>query len=121
VALVRAVVEAVQSRTAVVAGARDDVFSSVRRASIAWPPPESPRHRDRLELDDEPRGPLLAELEGIVRRLVDRGFDQVIVVRHTSEREAIQVFRVVVPGLEGYPSDEHELGARGRAWRQAAP
>jgi ribosomal protein S12 methylthiotransferase accessory factor len=121
VALVRAVVEAVQSRTAVVAGARDDVFTSVRRASIAWPAPGPTRRGDPLELGDEgPRPPLLTELEGVVRCLVDRGFERVIVFRHTGEHEAVQVVRVVVPGLEGYPSDGHAVGARGRAWRQAA-
>ena len=120
VALVRAVVEAVQSRTAVVAGARDDVFSSVRRASIAWPAPETPRSREILELGVHPRRPLVAELDGVVRRLVDRDFDRVVVIRHTGEHEAVQVVRVVVPGLEGYPSVAHEVGARGRAWRHAA-
>ena len=48
----------------------------------------------------------------MVSRLVDSGFNQVIVFRHTSPGDPVQVARVVVPGLEGYPFSYAETGPR---------
>lgn len=105
-ALIRAVLEAVQARGIVIAGARDDIFGSQRRAGITSRvrPPV-----DGYEWTDPPRpvnlstGTIEGDVALIQRLLASRGFDVQLAFRHTPDSSPVQVVHVVVPGLEGYP------------------
>jgi ribosomal protein S12 methylthiotransferase accessory factor len=55
----------------------------------------------------------------MVNRLVDAGFNRVIVIRHTPPEDPIQVVRVLVPGLEGYPFAYAKVGKRGVRFAQS--
>jgi YcaO-like protein with predicted kinase domain len=122
-ALVRAVVEAAQTRTVLVAGTRDDVFTSMRRAATRWPsrfvggPPAK-----LAPVVDAPQDEtsLLSQAAWVLGRLVRAGFDRVAVLRHTEPGDPVQVVRAIVPGLEGYPAPAHQLGERGIRWRTQA-
>lgn len=115
-ALVRAVTEAAQARCLIVAGARDDIFESARSAgtgavarAVAEP---------LTELTGQVDGgaeSVLDAIQWMVDCLVQQGFDRVVVVRHTPPGDPVQVVRVLVPGLEGYPFAHAGPGERARA------
>lgn len=114
-ALVRAVTEAAQGRTLVVAGARDDIFASQRRSSIGF----RARRNDPVARISPAAassaaggGSVLGDLSWMAGRLEASGFDRIVVVRHTDPTDPVQVVRVVVPGLEGYPSALARPGPR---------
>lgn len=124
IALLRALTEAAQTRVAIIAGSRDDIFAEdyehlqysdsvlSRRARIR---PTGPARKLRqiptLEVDtfDEDVG---WELE----RLRSVGVDRVIVVDLSPAEPHVAVVRVVIPGLEySLSSPNYVLGARARA------
>jgi ribosomal protein S12 methylthiotransferase accessory factor len=119
-ALVRAVTEAAQARCLIVAGARDDLFETMRssatsRAAIKLSMPE-----DQLRSGiDHGTGDILGDIRWMVGKLVSAGFDQVIVLRHTAPGDPIQVARVIVPGLEGYQFAFAQTGERAAQWAAA--
>jgi ribosomal protein S12 methylthiotransferase accessory factor len=116
-AMVRAVTEAAQARCLIVAGARDDQFESQRRAaqrSTSFPSAEnSDVYTGGL---DAGTGSVVGDLAWLVDRVVAAGFPRVIVIRHTEPDEPVQVVRVIVPGLEGYPFGYAQTGPRAAAW-----
>jgi len=117
-ALTRAVTEAAQGRCLIVAGARDDIFETMRAAAVRFS--SAPRVPVTGELSagvDHSTGSVLGDIEWMVERLVAAGFPQVIVLRHTSPGDPVQVVRVIVPGMEGYPFSFSQLGERARTWR----
>lgn len=119
-ALVRAVTEAAQGRCLIVAGARDDIFESARTAGVTMP--GKPRETALPQFTDDFSMPVSSVLEAIswmVERLEACGFHQVIVIRHSLPGDPVQVVRVIVPGLEGYPFSYTKLGARSLAYRDA--
>ena len=112
-ALVRAVTEAAQGRCLIVAGARDDIFESLRSAGVAAV--SKPRTVPLPSFTDDFSEPVSSVLEAIgwmVARLDACGFNQVIVIRHSQPGDPVQVVRVIVPGLEGYHFSYSKLGAR---------
>lgn len=114
IALVRAVTEAAQARCLIVAGARDDIFESTRSAgtgSIARPTTPAPPTQLTTRVDIRPSS-VLDTLQWMVECLVEHGFDRIVVVRHTLPGDPVQVVRVLVPGLEGYPFAHAALGDR---------
>ena len=56
------------------------------------------------------------DLDWLVGKLVAAGFARVIVIRHTSPGDPVQVARVLVPGLEGYPFSYAQTGERANAY-----
>ena len=107
IAMIRAVTEAVQARTLIVAGARDDLFRSsfrVLRASAA----KSGHHFRTARTATAPSIPdastptFHGDVALLVDRLVARGFDRVLVRALPAEHLDVSVVRVFVPGLEGY-------------------
>jgi ribosomal protein S12 methylthiotransferase accessory factor len=118
VALCRAVTEAVQSRTLIIAGARDDGFGSGRHASMLasqhWvvPPAGSVHHELPV---NRSTGSILGDVTLLVERLRAAGLQRVLVHRYTDPRDMFQVVRVVVPGLEGYRFERYQPGPRGLA------
>lgn len=120
-ALVRAVTEAAQGRCLIVAGARDDIFETARAASVRFSsPPREPVAGQLTAGEDHSTGSVIGDIEWMVGRLVASGFDQVIVLRHTSPDDPVQVVRVIVPGLEGYPFSFSQPGRRGASWSAAS-
>lgn len=118
VALTRAITEAVQSRTLIIAGARDDCFASGRLASILashhWLVPEPGRVRPVIPASQS-TGTILGDIEQIVTTLAAAGMSQVLVHRYTEPGHPFHVVRVVVPGLEGYRFERYQPGPRGLA------
>jgi len=116
-ALVRAVTEAAQSRCLIVAGARDDVFESDRSAAVNWVSRPSPARPLEEVTDTFDLGALsiLEALTWMVDRLVEHGFDRVVVLRHSNPGDPVQVVRIVVPGLEGWSNSDTGLGERAQA------
>lgn len=116
-ALVRAVTEAAQARCLIVAGARDDQFESQRTAAQRAVPLLSDDATGIYQGGiDAGTGSVLGDLEWMVGRVVAAGFPRVIVIRHTAPHEPVQVVRVIVPGLEGYPFGYAQTGNRARQW-----
>lgn len=118
VALCRAVTEALQSRGLVIAGSRDDQFGSVRDASLmhsnhheAPPPGDKPLPMRQ----DESTGSIVDDVAVVARKLSDAGMDRIVVLRHTSPGDPVQVVRVIVPRLEGYRFEQYTPGPRARA------
>jgi ribosomal protein S12 methylthiotransferase accessory factor len=115
VALVRAVTEAIQSRCVIVAGARDDVFETARAAAVRFAKPRTKPEIPLPQRTTQATGSILGDLERILTLLHDAGFDEVVTIRHTKASDPVQVVRVIVPGLEGYPFGNAAPGARALA------
>jgi ribosomal protein S12 methylthiotransferase accessory factor len=116
-ALVRAVTEAAQARCLIVAGARDDIFETMRTSATSQPANKLSLPDDQLYAGvDHGTGDVIGDLQWMVGSLVSAGFDQVIVLRHTSPGDPIQVARVIVPGLEGYQFSYAKTGQRAAEW-----
>ncbi|HZH09740.1 MAG TPA: YcaO-like family protein [Microvirga sp.] len=130
IALLRAVLEAVQSRAAIIAGSRDDVGPGLyaRFDDMA----ELSRWRERLGSKEAARAfhhlphashqTVDEDLDHIVQRLHAVGLNDIAVADlQPDSRIPFSVVRVVVPGLEGPPGAEVALGARARAWTERHP
>ena len=118
--LVRAVTEAAQARCLIVAGARDDNFESQRTAAQRQESSGTSTATEQMtDTIDAGTGSVLGDLQWMVDRLVAAGFNRVIVIRHTPPEDPIQVVRVLVPGLEGYPFAYAKVGKRGVRFAQS--
>ncbi len=117
-ALIRAVTEAAQARCLITAGARDDIFevgrSASRRFTRQAPPQQLEEYYDTF---DASTGTVVGDIEWYVQRLRNRGFEQVVVLRHSAPGDPIQVARVIVPGIEGYYFSTSQPGRRHDEWR----
>jgi ribosomal protein S12 methylthiotransferase accessory factor len=128
IGLLRALVEAAQSRLTWIAGARDDCYPehyvAMRDADL------NERQRDALAAPG-PRRPFAgpdwqtdtfdADLIWELERLRDAGIERVVVVDLTRPELRIPVVRVVIPGLEGLIAGGYVPGPRARARIGAAP
>jgi ribosomal protein S12 methylthiotransferase accessory factor len=116
VALVRAVTEAAQSRCVVVAGARDDIFRSERRAALsrlaAAPPVRDDPIPDVTVVDDSHLVGFEDRIEWIADRLESLGCDRIVVMRHSEPGDLVQVVHVVVPGLRWNRLKSWAMGGR---------
>ena len=128
-AVLRAVLEAAQACTVVVAGSRDDLLTrrtgapagrirrggraGTRREVRAHPPVELRPSAATCSLD--------GDLREMLGRLRAAGYPSVVVVDLRNDDMGLDVVRVVVPGLEGYIGfDCYAPGPRARA-RAAGP
>lgn len=119
-ALIRAVTEAAQARCLITAGARDDLFELGRAASRRFARVSRPQELEEYyDTFDASTGSVIGDIEWYAQRLRDRGFEQVIVLRHSAPGDPIQVARVIVPGLEGYYFSTTQPGRRHDEWRKA--
>jgi YcaO-like protein with predicted kinase domain len=124
VAVIRAICEAAQGRLVYIAGSRDDSFGHHRRfretfdeanaTLLAVPETVSLRNApdgsgDTFEADGRT---LLARLRAI-------GIPRALAVDLTHPQVGVDVFRVVVPGLEGYMLQDFTPGARAHAWARS--
>lgn len=120
-ALERAVLEALQARAVIIAGAREDLDSYAELAAMDFP-----RAREELAwwLDPtsrrvpapaaplEPPGDLAEVVLGIERSLRAEGFQPLVVVELTPPGAPIAVVRVVVPTTSELSHGSHRLGRR---------
>lgn len=125
VAVIRAICEAAQGRLVFIAGSRDDSFGHHRRFSRTFEEanadlmaqPETVDLRtisdDSGETFEEDGRTLLARLEAI-------GTTRVLAVDLTHPDIGVPVFRIVVPGLEGYMLEDFTPGPRAQAWARAS-
>jgi ribosomal protein S12 methylthiotransferase accessory factor len=119
-ALVRAVTEAAQARCLIIAGARDDIFETMRSAATNQVAGAVKLPDAQLQAGiDHGTGDVLGDIQWMVDRLTSAGFDQVIVFRHSLPGDPVQVARVIVPGLEGYQFAHAQPGARARRFAAA--
>jgi ribosomal protein S12 methylthiotransferase accessory factor len=117
-ALVRAVTEAAQGRCLIISGARDDIFESQRTAATTSTIAVTSQIQGICSnTTDLGTGSVEGDLAAACSMLVNAGFDQVVVIRHTSPDEPVQVVRVIIPGLEGYMFSYAAVGQRGQAWQ----
>jgi ribosomal protein S12 methylthiotransferase accessory factor len=123
VAVIRAVTEAAQGRLVFIAGSRDDSFRHHRRL----PQLTAAAHRALLALPAEVDLRDAADCSGDTfeadgRTLLDRlrgiGIEQVLAVNLTHPDVGVDVYRVVIPGLEGYMLEDFTPGRRADAWAQ---
>jgi ribosomal protein S12 methylthiotransferase accessory factor len=99
IALVRSLLEAVQSRVTVISGTRDDL--SAHRYAVLGGGDDGEGTLDYRERASAPTGATFAEDVALaLRRLAEAGFDRVVAVDHTRPEIGAPVFRVVVPGME---------------------
>lgn len=130
VALLRALLEALQSRLTFIVGSRDDNFredydhlfdprtTHVARATIE----EGPPRLDFGRVPDIQGDTFLDDVSHELQRLQAVGIEQVIVVDLTRPELGLPVIRVVVPGLEGVSTrPDYVRGARARAAAQVRP
>ena len=107
VAMERALIEAVQGRTVVIAGARDDIYElyyDIRRLEGAdrfldWAEsiPATAEMREDQSTDS-----FEGDVQVVLEKLQKAGLHQAMAVNLTPDGWPITVVRVCVPGLEGY-------------------
>lgn len=126
VAMVRAVTEAVQSRTIFVAGARDDLirpgYEAMKRSDV-FTLDEFQTEMIHVSLADIPNRatPTFDGDITVMLDLLDRaGFDNVLARQLDADRFEAAVARVVIPGLETYRFPWVRLGDRARTFDPAA-
>ena len=121
IAMIRAVTEAVQARTLIMAGARDDIFRlqfRTMRATSAL----VHKHFDDLPTVTSPEVPdastttFHGDVAALLARLADRGFPRVVVRALPADHLEVSVVRVFVAGLEGYRFSSIALGERATAF-----
>lgn len=124
VAVIRAICEAAQGRLVFIAGSRDDSFRHHRRlthTTIA-------ANEQLLSLPalvrlddyaDESQDTFEADGRVLLEKLANAGFSQILAKDLTHPQIGVPVFRVIVPGLEGYMLEDFAPGTRARAWAAA--
>jgi len=108
IAMIRAVTEAVQSRTIFVAGARDDLlrptYEALKRSDV-FTPAEFARGATPVsvaELPDDATATFDGDIAVLLERLACAGFEHVLARELDGSAFEVSVARVVVPGLEPY-------------------
>jgi ribosomal protein S12 methylthiotransferase accessory factor len=124
VAVIRAICEAAQGRLVFIAGSRDDSFRHHRRFHTVF----ADAHRILLGLPptvdlgaypDESGATFEADGRQLIGKLRGIGVERVLSVDLTHPDIGVDVFRVVVPGLEGYMLEDFTPGRRARRWARA--
>lgn len=107
-ALRAALCEAIQVRLVLISGARDDL--TARDYAPASPPAPLQESEPFVESDGLPEDETAGtSLEWIRKHIAASGFDEIISVDLRGGTTGLHFYRVVVPGLEGYP---HSLNYR---------
>lgn len=103
VALSRAITEAVQGRATMISGSRDDHTPRLYQKNKLNMPHLVNAFQMREQNQPFIETPVLKDFNGCLRALLtllqDKGYDQVIVYRHTRDEWGISVVHVVVPGF----------------------
>jgi YcaO-like protein with predicted kinase domain len=125
VAVIRAICEAAQGRLVYIAGSRDDTFGHHRRFRATLDEANTellacPETVDLQCFQDASGDTFEADGRTLLGRLRAIGIDRVLAVDMTHPDIGVDVFRVVVPGLEGYMLQDFTPGPRAQAWARAA-
>jgi ribosomal protein S12 methylthiotransferase accessory factor len=117
VAAVRSITEAVQSRIAIVQGARDsyNTLSPAWRRSAAALHQRDLEFRERVPLQSAPTfasGNLIDDFRYLIARLVDAGFDRIVAVDLSQPDFGFPVVRIRVPGLSAFAVNRTRAGWR---------
>jgi ribosomal protein S12 methylthiotransferase accessory factor len=121
IAMIRAVTEAVQARTLIIAGSRDDLFRSAFRVLRAGASRTGEHFREAPTvaaptIADASTPTFHGDVELLVERLVSRGFDRILVRELPSKHLDVSVVRAIVPRLEGYRFPWYAAGPRARGF-----
>lgn len=117
VAVIRSIMEAVQSRVAVVQGARDsfNTLSGPWRPSMRGLSLRDVEARSRIRLASIPTfatSDLLEDLTFLLDRLKEAGFQHVIAVNLSRRDFGVPVVRIRVPGLTPFAVNRRRVGWR---------
>jgi len=129
VALLRALTEAAQSRTATISGSRDDLFRTMYERAGSPEPLAGLRqrlaadtaHRDFHDAPTFVGESLDHDVAWELKRLTAAGVDRVVVVDLTKPEFGLPVARVIIPGLEArgvVPNCQYGSRARTRMGEQ---
>ena len=124
VALIRAICEAAQGRLVYIAGSRDDSFGHHRRFRRTFTKAhetllDRPASVDLGNYPDASGATFEADGRTLLNRLQSIGIPRVLAVDMTHPDIGVDVYRVVVPGLEGYMLEDFTPGRRARLWARA--
>jgi ribosomal protein S12 methylthiotransferase accessory factor len=123
VAVIRAICEAAQGRLVFIAGSRDDSFRHHRRLHSVFADAHRillglPEDVDLRTYADESGDTFEADGRTLVGKLAAIGVTRILTVDLTHPDIGVDVFRVIVPGLEGYMLEDFSAGARARGWAE---
>jgi ribosomal protein S12 methylthiotransferase accessory factor len=116
-AVLRSITEAVQSRLAIVQGARDSYnsLSPPSRPSVSRLQVTEVTHRRPISVADVPSfstDDLFEDFRHLLNRLTEAGFHSVIVVNLTRPDLGLPVVRVRIPGLVSFAVNRQRIGWR---------
>jgi ribosomal protein S12 methylthiotransferase accessory factor len=122
IAMIRAVTEAVQSRTILISGARDDQlrpsYDAMKRSDV-WSALDFVKDQRRLSVDDIPNlatPTFHGDVRVLLHMLADAGFDRVLARELDASEFEASVARVLVPGLAPYDFAWTDIGERARTF-----
>ena len=123
VAVIRAICEAAQGRLVFIAGSRDDSFGHHRRFRATYDEANAtllarPETVDLRAFADRSGDTFEADGRTLLASLRRIGIPRVLAVDLTHPTVGVDVFRVVVPGLEGYMLEDFTPGPRALAWAE---
>lgn len=121
VALLRALCEAAQSRLVYIAGSRDDCFDHHHRVQINTEQANHellslPSIRSFETFKDESTDTFEADCRTIRDKLQSIGIHQILTLDLTNPSIGIDVYRVIVPALEGAILEDYVPGNRAVSW-----
>jgi len=121
IAVIRAITEVAQSRAtalhiseenpAALKSTRELGYDRVKKLNSMW----FSESGKKIGIDDLPHldtADIFDDILVLLKRLKERGFEQVVAVDLTMENIRIPVVRMVVPGLEVYTMDQERTGPR---------
>lgn len=121
IAAVRAITEAAQSRTTHKHGVKANAQLQKKNRELGY---ERIKKANRIWFDDSEKKVMLSgmkrldtdyvldDIEVVLGRLVECGFDRAVAVDLTREEVGVPVVRMIVPGLEVYTMDPEREGPR---------
>ncbi len=123
VAMIRALTEAVQIRTVLIAGSRDDIFSSDFQKQKKYDSPNERKSYDDIQPTIDARtyaSEATQTFEGDIHLIMEKlqkiGISQLIVSDLTRDELGVPVLRVIIPTLEGYKYAAYSPGKRAKAF-----
>lgn len=123
VAIIRSICEAAQGRLVFIAGSRDDSFRHHRRFHSVYADAHRillglPETVDLRDYPDESGDTFEADGRTLLAKLASIGVGRILTVDLTHPDIGVDVFRVIVPGLEGYMLEDFTPGGRAARWAQ---
>lgn len=119
VAMVRALTEAIQARAVYASGSRDDLFQSVFQHFLKFNTERTRVFLDSVEetvdasgFQSEATDSFEGDIHLLLAKLKKIDVEHVVVFDLSAEESCVNVFKVIVPGLEGYHSATYQPGKR---------